>query len=320
MIQRRSMHCLWGLLLLMLFFSSMPVICLGAMRLDAPAATVRGSAFMARAWSEARVGEFVFFWLGKRLAAQASQHGNGLWQASILLPVPLEQKQDTLQLGVAGVSQGKRDRTVPALTADIRLLHKKRPVQKLTVDRKYVDPPADEQTRIKGDREKVRQALAQYLPGRRWTLPLARPVPGSVSSLFGLRRVFNGQPRSMHRGLDLRGAEGTPVQACADGRVVLADDLYFSGNAVYLNHGEGVFTAYLHLSRILVRQGQDIRRGEVIGLVGATGRVTGPHLHLSLTVQGHAADPEPLLAEHYFPLPGEKATAPVRAVRKEAGQ
>lgn len=175
------------------------------------------------------------------------------------------------------------------------LFDKKRPVQALRVDKKYVDPPAAVQERIRRDREKAGKVLDSYSPERLWTAPFARPVPGGVSSKFGLKRVFNDQPRGVHRGLDLRGAEGTPILACADGRVVLADDLYFSGNAVYIDHGQGVFTSYLHMSRILVRPGDVVRRGQVIGQVGATGRVTGPHLHLSLIVLGQAVDPEPLL-------------------------
>ncbi len=121
-------------------------------------------------------------------------------------------------------------------------------------------------------------------------------MPGTVSSLFGMKRVFNGQPRGMHRGLDLRGAQGTPIRACADGVVALVDDLYFSGNAVYINHGDGVFSSYLHMSKPLVTPGERVRRGQVVGLVGATGRVTGPHLHLGLMVQGESVDPQPLLA------------------------
>ena len=175
------------------------------------------------------------------------------------------------------------------------LFDKKRPVQALRVDKKYVDPPAEVRERIRRDREKAGKALDNYSPERLWTAPFARPVSGSVSSKFGLKRVFNDQPRGVHRGLDLRGAEGTPILACADGRVVLADDLYFSGNAVYIDHGQGVFTSYLHMSRILVRPGDVVRRGQVIGKVGSTGRVTGPHLHLSLIVLGQAVDPEPLL-------------------------
>ncbi|MDE5880076.1 MAG: M23 family metallopeptidase, partial [Desulfovibrio sp.] len=103
-------------------------------------------------------------------------------------------------------------------------------------------------------------------------------------------------PRGMHRGLDLRGAEGSPIRACADGVVALVDNLYFSGNAVYINHGDGVFSSYLHMSKPLVKPGERVERGQVIGLVGATGRVTGPHLHLGLVVQGESVDPQPLLA------------------------
>ena len=168
-------------------------------------------------------------------------------------------------------------------------------MQKLNVDKKYVDPPAAEMARIKADRELVSQALAQRLQERLWVLPLTRPVPGDVSSLYGLKRVFNGQPRGLHKGLDLRGPQGQPVLACADGQVALASNLYFSGNVVYINHGEGVFTAYLHLSEILVQNGDRVRKGQVVGLVGATGRVTGPHLHLSLLVQGVSVDPQPFL-------------------------
>ncbi len=171
----------------------------------------------------------------------------------------------------------------------------KRPVQKLTVERKFVDPPAEVKDRIARDREKVRKALQTTLPERQWSLPMQRPVPGSVSSQFGLKRVFNGQPRGEHRGLDLRGAQGTPIKACADGVVVLVDDLYFSGNTAYINHGEGVFSAYLHMSEANVKPGDVVKKGDVIGKVGATGRVTGPHLHLSMFAQGQPVDPLPLL-------------------------
>ena len=143
--------------------------------------------------------------------------------------------------------------------------------------------------------DRVARALAIYSSRRSWTAPFVRPVEGGISSQYGLRRVFNGQPRGFHKGLDLRSPEGTPIKACADGVVTLADNLYFSGNAVYLDHGLGVVTAYLHMSKILVRPGESVRRGQVVGLVGATGRVTGPHLHLSLFAQGQSVDILPLL-------------------------
>lgn len=228
----------------------------------------------------------------------------------ILLPVPLDEKADSLELSVAAEATGKKLKSAAAVARTrLALYDKDRPVQKLTVDKKYVNPPASQQARIKKDREKVRQALARPLPERCWSVPFARPVPGGVSSLFGMKRVFNGQPRSVHRGLDLRGAQGTPIQVCADGQVALVDNLYFSGNVVYINHGEGVFSAYLHMSETRVRPGERVRKGQVIGLVGATGRVTGPHLHLSLIVQGQSVDPQPFLAADFIPAAGSATSA-----------
>jgi len=124
---------------------------------------------------------------------------------------------------------------------------------------------------------------------------MQRPVPGEISSAFGLRRVFNGQPRSQHKGLDLRGSAGTSVLAAADGTVALVEELYFSGNVVYVDHGLGLFSMYAHLSAFDVRPGQRVSRGQVLGRVGSTGRSTGPHLHLGCYVLGTAVDPVPLM-------------------------
>ena len=115
-------------------------------------------------------------------------------------------------------------------------------------------------------------------------------------SVFGVRSVFNGEARAPHRGIDFRGATGTPVRAPARGVVVLAEALYFSGSAVVLDHGLGVFSLLGHLSRIDVQPGQLVLRGDVVGAVGATGRVTGPHLHWTLRVGAAAVDPLSVLA------------------------
>jgi murein DD-endopeptidase MepM/ murein hydrolase activator NlpD len=112
-----------------------------------------------------------------------------------------------------------------------------------------------------------------------------------VISAFGVRSVYNGQPRAPHRGIDFRGATGTPVQAPARGVVVLAEDLYFSGSTVILDHGLGVFSMLCHLSRIDVRQGALVVRGDVLGAIGSTGRVTGPHLHWTLRIGAASVDP-----------------------------
>lgn len=281
--RRPLLAVLW--LLYLILVCAVPAM--ASLRLDVPPQAARGDAVRVRALGDGPAGPLTVGWLARKHVMAATPAGDG-WQAEFLLPVPLDQAEDSLMLTVR-TANGQR------AEARVELFDKKRPVQSLRVDKKYVDPPAAVRERIRKDREKVGRALDSFSPEAAWTLPLARPVPGSVSSLFGLRRVFNGQPRGVHRGLDLRGATGTPIRACAAGRVVLADDLYFSGNAVYIDHGQGVFTAYLHMSRTLVRQGERVRRGQVIGRVGATGRVTGPHLHLSLIVLGQAVDPQPLL-------------------------
>ena len=282
-----------------------------ALTLEAPARAARGDAFLVSVVSNTPLRSVTFRWLGKRHKAQAApvnmaghagrRGASGRrtqWRAVMLLPVPLDSRESGGDLTAAPQPEYAKDAASAApAVRHVAFYDKKRPVQKLTVDRKYVTPPPEQAARIKADREKVRNALARRLDERCWTLPFHRPVPDrGVSSLFGLKRVFNGQPRGVHRGLDLRSPQGQPVTACADGIVALTGDLYYSGNVVYINHGEGVFTAYLHLSEILVREGQRVRRGETVGLVGATGRVTGPHLHLSLIVQGESVDPQPFLA------------------------
>lgn len=283
-MKRTFAACLWtGVLALLCAFPA-----LAGMRLEVPQQAARGDALQVRVAGEGPVRTLTVRWLERQHVMAVEGDGNG-WQAAFLLPVPLDCAARRLVL------ETRTDDGQQQAEATVTLFDRERPVQSLSVDRKYVDPPAEVRERIRRDRQKVGKVLDIWSEERLWTLPFARPVPGAVSSLFGLKRVFNGQPRGLHRGLDLRGAPGTSIKACAAGRVVLADNLYFSGNAVYIDHGQGVFTSYLHMSQILVRPGETVRRGQVIGKVGATGRVTGPHLHLSLIVLGQAVDPQPLL-------------------------
>jgi murein DD-endopeptidase MepM/ murein hydrolase activator NlpD len=116
-----------------------------------------------------------------------------------------------------------------------------------------------------------------------------------VSSLFGHRRFFNGQPRNPHSGLDIAASTGTPVLAPSSGQVVLVDDLYYNGKTVFLDHGQGLITMYCHLSEHAVAEGSTVEQGQIIGLVGATGRVTGPHLHWSVSLNGYRVDPNTLM-------------------------
>ena len=165
----------------------------------------------------------------------------------------------------------------------------------LKVDEAFVNPPASAQKRIAEDAADLARCWQEAAPERLWTSPFVRPVPQEANSAFGTRSIFNGQPRSAHSGADFLSPSGTPVAAPGGGRVVLAKDLYFSGNSVVIDHGAGVFSMLAHLLQIDVRTGSPVQAGDVVGRVGATGRVTGPHLHWTVRVNGARVDPLALL-------------------------
>jgi len=177
-------------------------------------------------------------------------------------------------------------------------------VEKLRVAPEYVEPPESEKERIESDREKVARVWKSFDPERRWSGPFLLPVDAPIRrESFGSRRVLNGESRSAHAGLDLAAASGQPVRAPAPARVALAEDLYFSGGTVILDHGERLFTSYFHLSRIDVKVGQIVEAGEAFAAVGATGRATGPHLHWSAKIAGARINPLGLLELPRWPLP-----------------
>ena len=165
----------------------------------------------------------------------------------------------------------------------------------LSVAPKYSSPPPEVQDRIAQDRKQIREVLDHASP--EWLLDGAfeSPRPFDITAEFGQKRVFNGELQSRHTGLDLRGQVGKPVHAAGRGRVVLAGDFYFSGNGIFVDHGLGVYTGYFHLSEILVSEGDMVETGQLIARAGATGRVTGPHLHWSLWVDGTGQDAGNLL-------------------------
>lgn len=165
-------------------------------------------------------------------------------------------------------------------------------VQRLQVRRGYVELPAEVLERVRADQAAVRQVWENGDAERRWRGPFRRPVEAEPSDNFGVRRIFNGQPRTPHNGVDFGAPTGTPVVAPAEARVAMADDLYFSGGTIILDHGAGLYTTYFHLSRLDVAVGEVVHSGELIGAVGSTGRSTGPHLHWGARL--HAARVNPL--------------------------
>jgi len=168
-------------------------------------------------------------------------------------------------------------------------------IQRLEVDPAFVEPPESELERIRSEHEKVARVWEGGERERRWNRSFRLPLRAPVRDNFGSRRVLNGEKRSPHLGVDLPASEGTPVVAPAPARVVLAEDLYFSGGTVILDHGAGLFTTYFHLSSIAVTVGDAMVTGETIGAVGATGRATGPHLHWGARLHSSRINPLALL-------------------------
>ena len=165
----------------------------------------------------------------------------------------------------------------------------------LTVPEKFVQPDAHAQKIIAADQEIKRKAFSNSAPAPLWSGKFASPLQTAPSTdSFGTRRVFNGSLASIHRGLDYRAKPGTPVRAANAGRVVLARALYLEGNCVVIDHGLGVMTIYMHLSRFNVRKGQLVKQGQLIGRSGRTGRATGPHLHFSVRWEEEYLDPAKL--------------------------
>ncbi len=182
-----------------------------------------------------------------------------------------------------------------AFSKNITVRAAKYPSITVTVAKRYTEPSKEQLERIHQDKT-VKQDVFQHTdPEREWSGKFRAPVDVPISDVFGTRRTFNGKVQSMHQGLDYAAPTGTPVSAVNAGTVLLAGPLYFEGNCVVLDHGQGLLTLYLHLSEIKVKQGERITRGQEIGLSGGTGRATGPHLHLAVRWQGVYLNPASLL-------------------------
>jgi murein DD-endopeptidase MepM/ murein hydrolase activator NlpD len=159
------------------------------------------------------------------------------------------------------------------------------PIERLTVEEQFVHPDPEQQKRVEEDQKKMKAIYDTVTPEVLWKGKFVLPLKGvSTGRNFGRRRVLNGEARSPHTGVDFAATAGTPVFAAQSGRVALAENLYYSGNTVVIDHGYGIYTLYAHLSEIEVHAGDAVQTSAEIGKVGSTGRVTGPHLHWGLTI------------------------------------
>ncbi len=219
--------------------------------------------------------------LGER-RVMVRPHGSG-WVA--VVGIPLDQEPGAVTLDVTEADGLRRRVEFRIEAADYETQH-------LTVpNRRHVEPLAEDLERIGRERNIIDRALTHWSGEPPASLALAAPVDGRRSSSFGLRRFFNGQPRSPHKGMDIAAGKGTPVAAPLAGRVLATGDYFFNGNTVIIDHGQGLVTMYCHLDRIDAEPGTEIGAGDVLGLVGASGRVTGPHLHWGVYLNGTAVDP-----------------------------
>lgn len=228
------------------------------------------------------------------------------WNA--LLGVDLELKPQRYKLDVTASTESGGELTC---TADVAVQEGEFATERLKVAPNFVQPNPEQLARAEAERQKLRAIYATVTPERLWDGRFEYPLEGvHTGGNFGKRRILNGTPGSPHGGVDFPAPAGTPVYAAQRGRVALAEPLYFSGNTVIIDHGLGLYTFYGHFESIAVKEGDVVEKGALIGKVGATGRVTGPHLHWGLSVNRARANPLDLIA--LFGGNGKEAAAPRR--------
>lgn len=201
-----------------------------------------------------------------------------------LIGIPIKQDLGAAQLSFVKEGQDQ--------THTFEIVDKRYTEQRITLKNKeMVSPNPKQLERIRAESKRQRAIYATVSAPMDLSKGFSMPLEGITTSLYGHRRFFNDQPRSPHSGLDIAAPTGTPIVAPAGAKVALVDDLYYNGKSVFLDHGQGLITMYCHLSEQTVRTGELIEQNQVIGLVGATGRVTGPHLHWSVSLNGYRIDP-----------------------------
>jgi murein DD-endopeptidase MepM/ murein hydrolase activator NlpD len=218
---------------------------------------------------------------------QVPGKGEGVYQS--VIAVPFNHSPGTVDVRVSIAPSGAEKAQTLTLPFTVVDGHYRSEV--LKVDENKVSPPAKDMKRIMAEQEEIKTIYGQVTREKLWKGPFSLPVKSRVTSPFGSKRVYNGEMKSFHQGLDLRAQVGTPIHAPAPGIVVLAKNLFFTGNTVLLDHGYGVFTIYGHMSRLKVKKGDRVGSGTILGLAGMTGRANGPHLHWGAVIHRLKVNP-----------------------------
>lgn len=262
-----------------------------ALRVETDARAMRpGEAVLVTVTPSRPVSEVRAAWF-ERPAFAWQDPGTGTWQG--VVGIPVDAKPGTHILSVEATTP---DGAAALERVRVRIAAARFATRRLRVNPRFLNPPASAAPRIAEESRVLGEVFAAPPTERAWRGPFSLPVPGPATSAFGRLSVVNGKRRGRHMGVDLRAAEGTPIHSPNHGVVVLAADRYMSGQTVVVDHGGGIFSLFAHLSKMAVDTGDRVERGALIGNAGATGRVTGPHLHWAVRVGGTTVDPLSLVA------------------------
>jgi murein DD-endopeptidase MepM/ murein hydrolase activator NlpD len=257
-----------------------------------PTKLVNGSPVLFRVTAPLQLTELRGNFLGQEISFRSSAACH-CWYA--FAGVSLATKPGTYTLHVEGKGTAGKEATM-SYTVAVAAAHY--PTSALKVAPGFVEPPKETLAKIEEDQAEKKKVFATSLPEIQWSGGFQPPAEADVSGVFGSARVFNGVKKSQHTGLDFRVTTGTPIVATNSGTVILARPLYFEGNCVMIDHGQGLLTMYLHLSEFKVKEGDAVKKGQTLGLSGGTGRATAPHLHFAVRWRGEYLDPRTLLELH----------------------
>ncbi|MBZ5492867.1 MAG: M23 family metallopeptidase [Acidobacteriia bacterium] len=257
-----------------------------------PTKLVNGSPVLFRVTAPLQLEKLRGNFLGQEFSFRPSQACH-CWYG--FAGVSLATKPGTYTLRIEGKTKDGKDAAMSYL---VRVVAAHYPTSTLKVAPGFVEPPKETLPRIEEEQAEKKKVFSTTAPETLWSGRFEPPADAEVSGVFGSARVFNGVKKSQHTGLDFRVTTGTPIVATNSGTVILARPLYFEGNCVMIDHGQGLLTMYLHLSEFKAKEGETVKKGQVLGLSGGTGRATAPHLHFAVRWRGEYLDPRTLLELH----------------------